>query len=114
MTKDLRGRPIRRVRGDTAPDQIRVLGLDATGFTFLLTLNTVRNPNEQTGEQLLQIVGVQVAAGPPAVIQFPWTPTDADQAAGVYWYDIEQVDTAGRRRTLAKHRYSFDDSISQP
>jgi hypothetical protein len=110
--KDLSGRPIRRVRGDTAPDQITIDDIDITGFSYTLTVDTLRNPEDET-TQLVQITGTIVETGPPAIVSFPWTAEQADQESGDCWYDIEQIDSSGKLKTIAKNKYSFDQDITK-
>jgi len=112
MTKDLLGSPIRRWRGDTAPDQIVLSGRAVDGFEFTLTVSSPRDP-DNSSTPVAQIAGVIVHAGPPGIVRFPWTVTDADQQPGRYWYDIEQRDGAGRVLTIAKNAYLFVQDITK-
>jgi hypothetical protein len=47
------------------------------------------------------------------VVEFPWTPGDADQVPENYFYDIEQTDTAGKILTIAKEQYIFQQDVSK-
>lgn len=118
MAEEIVGEIICRKRGDTAPDQITVLDpasttvpkapLDITGFSYTLTVNTDKDPDPAVpvGTELASIAGtITDAVG--GVVQFPWTPTQANQAADVDFYDIEQVDATGKVKTIAKNQYIF-------
>jgi hypothetical protein len=119
---DFAGICIARKRGDTAPDKITVLDpedpaggpLDVTGFAFKLTVNTEQDPDPgpPIGSELVSIVGTLVDA-PNGVVEFPWTPGDADQVPEEYFYDIEQTDTAGKILTIAKERYIFQQDVTK-
>ena len=122
---DFVGDCIARKRGDTAPDKITVLDpeaatpgtpLDVTGFAFRLTVNTERDPDPVgppiIGTELVTIAGTLIDA-PNGVVEFPWTPGQADQVPEDYFYDIEQTDTAGKILTIAKEEYKFQQDVSK-
>ncbi|MCK5497312.1 MAG: hypothetical protein KAI41_07285 [Hyphomicrobiaceae bacterium] len=113
---ELLGEVIERKRGDTAPDKITVLDsennnapLDNTGFEYRLTVNTAKDPEPVgppiVGSELLQSVGVP--GGADGTVLFPFTVAQANKPAGCYWYDIEQKDTGGLVKTIAKNQYLF-------
>ena len=119
---DRQGICIARKRGDTAPDKIFVLDpetspavpLDVTGFTYKMTVNTEEDPDPgpPIGTELVSITGT-ITDGPNGEVEFPWTPTDADQAPEEYFYDIEQTDTAGKILTIAKERYIIQQDVTK-
>ncbi len=118
MAEEIVGDIICRKRGDTAPDQITILDpaslttpkapLDITGFSYTLTVNTDKDPDPAVpiGTELASIAGVLIDPV-NGVVQFPWLPAEADQAADVDFYDIEQVDATGKVKTIAKNQYKF-------
>ena len=117
---DLVGNPIDRKRGDTAPDKITVLDsennnavLDNTGFSYVLTVNTVKDPDPALpyGTELVSIAGFP--GGADGTVEFPWTDVQADQAPGCYWYDIQQTDAAGKTKTIAKNAYTFNQDVGK-
>lgn len=117
---DLAGDPIARKRGDTAPDKITVTDietggpLDNTGYSYQLTINTSRNPDpsESIGNELVSIAGVP--AGISGEVEFAWTGAgDADQEPGCYWYDIQQTDSGGLVKTIAKNSYTFHMDVTK-
>ena len=119
---ELLGEVIERKRGDTAPDKITVLDpeavagtpLDVTGFGFKMTVNTEQDPDPgpPIGTELVSIIGTLVDA-PNGVVEFPWSPGDADQLPEEYFYDIQQTDSAGKILTIAKERYIFQQDITK-
>lgn len=121
---DFAGICIARKRGDTAPDKITVLDpeaspgtpLDVTGFSFQLTVNTEQDPDPVgppiVGVELVTIAGTLIDA-PNGIVEFPWSPTDADQTPDDYFYDIQQTDTAGKILTIAKEQYKFQQDLSK-
>jgi len=112
---DIVGAVIERKRGDTAPDKITdiddVTGLarDNSGFSYRMTLNTVKDPDPghspPIGTELFILTGTP--GGADGTVEFPWTPAQADQAIDTYWYDIERTDTGGKVKTIAKNQYKF-------
>ncbi len=121
---DFAGICIARKRGDTAPDKITVLDpeiavptpLDVTGFSFQLTVNTEQDPDPVgppiVGVELVTIAGTLIDA-PNGVVEFPWSPGDADQVPDDYFYDIQQTDTAGKILTIAKEQYKFQQDLTK-
>lgn len=111
------GKEIVRLRGDTSADVIverdATTGLprDVTGFTYLLTVNSLKNPPDDT-TQVTQIVGT-LSDPTNGVVHFTWSSNAADQAPGTYWYDIQRTDTLGRITTLAKNKYIFRQDITK-
>lgn len=112
---DLAGDPIRRKRGDTAVDRITLTNadgsaFDATGFSFLLTVDVRRNPDDAT-TQLFQVG--PVAGDASGEVDFAPSAGNVDQSPDEYWYDVQQTDTAGRTLTIRKNTYTFDQDISK-
>lgn len=126
MAEELVGAIICRKRGDTAPDKITVLDsestatpkdpLDITGFSYKLTVNTERDPDPVgppvVGVELALISGI-ITGALTGEVEFPWTPSEADQVAETDWYDIEQVDAGGNVLTIAKNKYIFFQDIGK-
>ena len=113
---ELLGAIIERKRGDTAPDKITV-PFDNTSFSYVLTVNTAKDPEPigppVVGVELVSSVG-SVASGPSeSTVNFPFTPSDADQVPGNYWYDIQQTDTAGKKKTIAKNQYIYHMDVGK-
>lgn len=111
---ELIGIVIERKRGDDAPDEITV-PFDNAGFGYLLTINTEKDPEPVgppvIGVELVSSIGA--AAGPSGLVSFPFTPSDADQVPGKYWYDIQQTDLAGKKKTIAKNQYIYHMDVTK-
>ncbi len=120
---DLLGDCIARKRGDTAPDRIEVkdpndptgaTALDITGFSFTLTINTEQDPDPAIpiGTELVSIAGT-ITDAPNGIVEFLFSPPDADQVPDDYWYDIQQIDASGRKLTIAKNEYKFQQDVTK-
>lgn len=114
-----------RFRGDTKPVK-RILTqegspsvVDITGFSFLMTVNTAKNPDPVSspviGSQIFQIVGV--LTDPQAgKFQFPYTgsPNPGDLLPpATYYYDMQMTDGTGEVSTIAKGRYIIKQDITK-
>lgn len=107
---------ITRYRGDTASDIINVTdangdAIDVTGYTFYLTVNTERNPTDDSN-QLFQITGT-IVGSPINTVFFTPSSVQADQTPGRYYYDIQMEDSSGRIKTLQKGTYKFLQDITK-
>ena len=107
---------ITRYRGDTAADEVTVLdssgvAVDITGFSFILTVNTIEDPPDNTTE-LYNIAGVLTS---PASGQVEFLPTvgNVDQKSANYWYDIQMIDAATRIKTIVKGMYTYIQDITK-
>jgi hypothetical protein len=109
---ELVGIEIDRKRGDTAPDEITV-PFDNTGFSYILTINTQKNPDAGGPIGAILVTSVGAIGGADGLVSFPFTPTDADQAIGKYWYDVQQTDPTGRIKTIAKNSYIYHQDITK-
>ncbi len=113
-----------RFRGDTKAVQ-RVITQDGSPsvvdislFSFLLTVNTVKNPDisvsPEVGVQLFQIIGT-IVNGPAGQFEFQYTasPNPAELDAGSYYYDMQMTDGGGIIRTIAKAKYVVKQDITK-
>lgn len=112
-----------RFRGDTKAVK-RVITqdgspstVDITTFSFLMTVNTVKNPVEGSptvGTQLFQTVGT-ITDGPNGKFEFEYTasPNPAELDPGGYFYDIQMTDGAGIISTIAKGKYTVKQDITK-
>lgn len=110
---DIIGEVIERKRGDDAPDKITV-DFDNSGYSYLLTINTAKDPDTGpplVGSELVQSIGAP--GGLDGTVLFPFTPSDADQAPCPYWYDIQQTDLTGKIKTIAKNQYIYHQDITK-
>ena len=99
-----------RYRGDTAADQITVqtpagAALDVTGFSFILSVNSLESP-PTTATELYTINGIIIdAAG--GVVEFVPSPAQADQKPAEYYYDIQMTDDITRIKTIEYGKYTY-------
>ena len=107
---------ITRRRGDTYGDEITVTdsagaAINITGYTFVLTLDPSKTPSDATAN-LYAITGTILDA-PAGRVEFAPTAMQADQTPGTYYYDIQMVDGASRKRTIALDKYVYQQDISK-
>lgn len=107
---------ITRRRGDTYADEITVTDskgavINITGYTFTMTLDPSKAPLDATAN-LYSITGTILNAVGGRV-EFAPTAMQADQTPGTYYYDIQMVDGAGRKRTIALDKYVYTQDISK-
>ena len=105
---------INRIRGDTYADRflVEVEGTvgDITACVFKMTLNTQRNPTDDS-EQVYQLNGV-VANPTSGIVEFSPNDTQSD-IVGLFYYDIQMVDGNGIKRTLVKDVYVYEEDITK-
>ncbi len=107
---------IDRKRGDTAADNVTIqdsagVAIDITGFSFILTVNSIENPPDNTTE-LYSIVGTILVAA-SGTVEFVPTVGDADQVPAEYFYDIQMTDAASRIKTIEKGKYTYIQDITK-
>lgn len=104
---------LNRTRGDTSPDVITVKAggsaVDLTGCSALMTLNTLRNPPDNTTE-VYQVAGVISLFD--SSISFSPTVEQADQV-GLFYYDIQLTEANGAIRTLVKDVCVYTQDITK-
>lgn len=105
-----------RYRGDTAADVITVqtsagAAVDVTGFTFILTVNSIQNPPDNTTE-LYNIAGAILVAA-AGTVEFVPTTGNSDQKPAAYYYDIQMIDDVGRIKTIEKGMYTYTQDITK-
>ena len=106
---------ITRRRGDTYPDRITVTDLDTglavniLGYLFTLTVDPSDAPTSAVNNLYsLQGAILDAAAG---TVKFTPSSVQSDQIPGVYFFDIQQTDTSGLKRTIASGKYTFVQDI---
>jgi len=107
---------ITRMRGDTYADECHLkskttgLAIPITGYTFVMTVHTKRDPLPNEPYEY-QVVGTILDANEGRV-EFAPLVSDVDRI-GTYFYDIQLIDGAGRKRTLVKAKYMFTQDITK-
>lgn len=108
---------ITRYRGDTVPDLYTITDDDgvaidiSTGYSFKMTVNTEKNPADNTNE-VFSVTG-QITDGPNGIVSFSPSTLQADQTPGTYYYDVQMVYPSGAIRTLEKGRYVIVQDITK-
>lgn len=108
---------ISRKRGDTYADEIVVtsattgLPIDITGYTFTMTLDPAKDP-ATAANNLYTLTGTIIDA-PNGRVEFAPSALQADQPPGAYFYDVQMVDGAGRKRTILLDKYKYEQDISK-
>lgn len=107
---------IDRKRGDTYADEFTVksaqtkLPIDITGYTFTLTVDPEKAP-ATADNNLYQLTGTIVDA-PSGRVEFAPTAMQANQL-GKFFYDVQMVDGAGRKRTIVSGKYTYLQDITK-
>ena len=107
---------ITRKRGDTYADEFTIrsastgAAINITGYTFLLTVDPKPNPTDALAN-LYQLTGtiVDAAAGR---VEFAPSSTQANQV-GAFYYDVQMVDGASRKRTIVSGKYKYEQDITK-
>lgn len=104
-------------RGDSFQSRFNIVEADGataqdiTGWSYILTVNTEKNPADTTNQQF-QVTGV-IEDAPGGVVGFSPTAVNTDITPGKYWYDIQQTDGAGGIRTIVKDRFIIEQDITK-
>lgn len=104
-------------RGDNFPSQFKIVeddevtAIDITGWTFELTVDPNKNPTS-AGSNLFSVNGI-IDDALNGLVSFAPTVADTDITPKKYWYDIQQIDGAGKRRTIVKDRFIIEQDITK-
>ena len=105
-------------RGDSYPLELTIkdktsgLVIDLTGYSFLLTVDTLKEPPDDT-TKVFDVIGV--LDGDPTTGKVSFTPTAIQTAidpAG-YFYDVQMTDASNNIRTIAKNKWKILQDISK-
>lgn len=108
---------ITRKRGDTYADEITVkskstgLPINITGYVFTMTLDPAKDP-PTAANNLYSLVGTIIDA-PNGRVEFAPSALQADQTPGAYYYDVQMIDGAGRKRTILLDKYKYEQDIGK-
>ena len=107
-----------RRRHDTYSDIITITDpdnndavVDVTGFVFRLTVDTLKKPTDAL-TKVYQLTGVALDAV-NGKVEFAPSDVQSDQTPGTYYYDIQMVDGAARRRTIMAGKYKYVQDITK-
>ena len=103
-------------RGDSYPiiftlkDKVTGLPLDLTGSTFKLTVDTLKDPPDNT-TKVFEVAGVLSATPTDGTVSF--TPTALNTAiVGKYYYDV-QMTIGANIRTVVKSTFTISMDITK-
>ena len=107
---------ITRRRGDTYADEFIIkskstgLPIDITGYTFVMTLDPAKDPVD-SANNVYQLTGT-IVNGPAGRVEFVPTASQANQL-GSFFYDVQMIDTGGRKRTIVTAKYKYVQDITK-
>jgi hypothetical protein len=107
---------IERKRGDTYADEFIIKSkatkkpVNITGYTFLLTVDPEKAPVD-AANNLYQLTGTILDAVAGRV-EFAPSALQANQL-GNFFYDVQMIDGAGRKRTVESGKYKFTQDITK-
>ena len=105
-------------RGDSYPAEIHIVNtntgdaLDITGYTFKLTVDTNKNPADDS-TKLFELLGNIDPDPTTGKVAFTPTPENNDLVPKNYYYDIEMTDPMGYVRTIAKNKWIIVQDITK-
>lgn len=109
---------IERRRGDTKiikfklwADKASQIPLDITGFTFKLTVDPEKAP-EDSSNNLFTLVGV-IIDPLQGTVKFEPTEEQMDIAPATYYYDLEVTDAAGKIDTAKLDKFKIKQDITK-
>lgn len=109
---------ILRRRGDTYADSFTITlrnsgdNADLTGCSFLLTVDTKKDPVD-TATNLYQLVGT-VVDPTTGIVTFSPNDTQANRI-GYFFYDVQMTDQSGKKRTITPYgaQYVYVEDITK-
>lgn len=105
-----------RKRGDTYADEFVFksattgLPLNVAGYTFLLTVNSDKQPID-ISTQKYELTGTILDA-PNGRVEFAPTAMQAD-LVGNFFYEVQMTDTSNRKRTIISDKYVYTQDITK-
>jgi len=105
-------------RGDSYPLELTIkdkatgMVIDITGYSFLLTVDTLQSPPDDT-TKVFDVVGVLNGDPTTGKVSFTPTVTDTNKTPGSYFYDVEMTDASSNIRTIAKSKWKMLQDISK-
>ena len=108
---------VNRFRGDTFPFGIKVtkvvgqtrLPADIENCTFTLSVSKIKMPTKS--DYVFQSEGVLVDLE-EALVEFPLKDTNVD-FIGTLYYDIQMTDASGKKKTIAKDDWKYEQDINK-
>ena len=115
---------LERRRADTKDVVIRLtqngtVVASAAGYTGLLTINTIKDPNlvvsPETGQQIFQSTGAPNSPATDGLLVFDFSAFDSSPeiAPGNYFYDVQITDPAGKVSTPLIGKFIVKQDITK-
>jgi hypothetical protein len=108
--------PVERFRGDTKPFVVNLktvstgLPLDITSCSFLMTVDSVQDPPDNTTRQF-QLTGSILGSPTLGVVQFLPSASETN-ITGAFFFDIQMTDANGYINTIKKDKIKFIQDLS--
>lgn len=107
-------------RGDSYPleltikDSITSEGIDLTGYAFLMTIDSVKLPSDDT-TKIFEITGVVDSDQVTNAGKVTFTPTAVQTAIDPkkYYYDVQMTDVSSNIRTIVKNTFTVLQDITK-
>lgn len=105
-------------RGDSFPLELKLkdkatgLPLTITGYSFILTVDSVSSPSDAS-TNIFSVEGIVVGDGTEGKVTFTPTADDTDITPAKYYYDIQMTDPSSNVRTIAKYNFKITQDISK-
>lgn len=107
---------IKIYRGDSFPlnytlkDKVTGLPIDITGWSFKLTVSSVKDPVDDTTKKF----SVDATLTDPDNGKFSFLPTEENNSEiGKFFFDIQYTNPSGHKRTIEKDKYTISQDIGK-
>ena len=87
------------------------VAIDITGFDYELTVDPSAEP-ANADNNLFVLTGT-VPTGTDGVVQFNPTVLNHTQTPSTYFYDVQEINLGGARRTVVKGEYELQQDINK-
>jgi len=105
-------------RGDSYPLELTIkdketsLALDLTGYTFKLTIDSLKEPPDAT-TKVFEVDGVLDIDPTTGKVVFTPSAIQTAIAPGNYFYDVQMTDISSNIRTIVKDKWNIKQDISK-
>lgn len=107
-------------RGDSYPIELTITDADTsteislTGYSFLLTVDTLKNPPDNS-TKVFEVAGVIASDQVANIGEVSFTPTAIQTAITpkTYFYDIQMYEGTNYIRTIAKDKWKIVQDITK-
>ena len=108
---------IERIRGDNYPFAFQIFKADGVtpqpiaGFTLTMTVDPEPYP-EDAANNIFQLNGI-ITDAPNGILEFRPTLAQMNITPGVYFYDIQLIDTTPYTRTPIRGQFTIEQDITK-